>query len=390
MNQPIPTQSMKSPDASSSRQEGQGFFMPVIPPGLGSPSFDSFISRENREDPRAKELEEEEKEKKRKKAEQAAAALAAAQQPTTPTAKLDDVSLNPSARESQTTNPSSTNNGSTKPETQSKASENQNSNAIQTPDSNQSAEDSGLDGDSKEDLPTGQYTANGTDHATDSDDMFSIAQMDAQEAGQPIVGLKQPSITTSGRLNTFTAAERIATAPISPNSSTGSNPESNLNQSSNNAPNPSVATRSPAAQKPNETSTTSMLRSLSVEIEKFTQSNRSQLQLELPVSESESVKVRLSMRGSELHTVFVTESAELREALQKAWPEFSQTSRDKGFRFNDPAFQQSANQQGTPSGDREARKRAQSNEPSLSIKPIAKPKKSNPAQNSSGSVSLWA
>ena len=67
MNQPIPTQSMKSPDASSSRQEGQGFFMPVIPSGLGSPSFDSFISRENREDPRAKELEEEEKEKKRKK-----------------------------------------------------------------------------------------------------------------------------------------------------------------------------------------------------------------------------------------------------------------------------------------------------------------------------------
>ena len=96
------------------------------------------------------------------------------------------------------------------------------------------------------------------------------------------------------------------------------------------------------------------------------------------------------MRGSELHTVFVTESVELREALKKAWPEFSQTSRDKGFRFNDPAFQQSANQQGTPSGDREARKRAQTNEPSLSIKPIAKPKKSNLAQNSSGSVSLWA
>jgi hypothetical protein len=389
MNQPIPTQSMKSPDAST-RQEGQGFFMPVIPSGLGSPSFDSFISRENREDPRAKELEEEEKEKKRKKAEQAAAALAAPQQATTPTGKLDDVSLNPSSREPQTPNHSPTNSGSTKTETQSKASENQNSNAIQTPDSNQPAEDSALDSASEEDLPPGQYTANGTDHATDSDDMFSIAQMDAQEAGQPIVGLKQASITTSGRLNTFTAAERIATTPVSSGSSTGSNPESNLSQSGNNAPTPSTATRAAATQKPNETSATSMLRSLGVEIEKFTQSNRSQLQLELPVSESESVKVRLSMRGSELHTVFVTESVELREALKKAWPEFSQTSRDKGFRFNDPAFQQSANQQGTPSGDREARKRAQTNEPSLSIKPIAKPKKSNLAQNSSGSVSLWA
>ena len=381
MNQPIPTQSMKSPDASSSRQEGQGFFMPVIPSGLGSPSFDSFISRENREDPRAKELEEEEKEKKRKKAEQAAAALAAPQQATTPTAKLDDVSLNPSARAGQMSNQSLSNGSVEK-------TEHQGPETASTTEDSLSSEHSMEASD--EDLPTGQYTAHGTDHATDSDDMFSIAQMDAQEAGQPIVVLKQPSITTSGRLNTFTAAERIATTPISPSSSTGSNPESNLSQSGNNAPTPSAATRSAAAQKPNETSATSMLRSLGVEIEKFTQSNRSQLQLELPVSESESVKVRLSMRGSELHTVFVTESAELREALQKAWPEFSQSSREKGFRFNDPAFQQSANQQGTPSGDREARKRAQSNEPSLSIKPIAKPKKSNPAQNSSGSVSLWA
>ena len=64
------------------------------------------------------------------------------------------------------------------------------------------------------------------------------------------------------------------------------------------------------------------------------------MQLDLKVSDHEEIKIRLTFRGGEIRSTFITESPELRDALQKAWPEFSQNSRDRGHRFSDPAFQQ--------------------------------------------------
>lgn len=171
--------------------------------------------------------------------------------------------------------------------------------------------------------------ASGTDHATNSEDMFSLAAMDSLDAGLPVAVPKDPSITTSGRLNSFTVADRIATTSAvtsASGSNTESNSGSNLGQLGTGAPATASTLRTTSTPKSPEATASSMLRSLRVEIEKFTQTNRSQLQIDLPVSDTESVKVRLSMRGNELHTVFVTGSAELREALQKAWPEFSQTA----------------------------------------------------------------
>lgn len=384
MNTSIHTQAEKTAEAAASRQETMGVFIPGQHSRLNTPSFDSFISKENPDQRHSKEIEEEEKEKKRKKAEQSAAALAAAHTPSTPPATQDKLSLETShkppqqpANDSELKNPARTDS--------TKTSRNQENPAPPAKDSKEEA-------------------VSGTKSAADSDDMISLAAMDELDAHLPANSAKEASITTSGRLATLTPADRLAattfansarpnpgTTPTGPSPLSGA--ESLSNQSGAGTPSLPQLPRTTANQKTAESSATSMLRSLRVEIEKFTQTNRSQLQIELPVNDTESVKVRLSMRGNELHTVFVTESAELREALQKAWPEFSQNSRDRGFRFGDPAFQQSANQQGAPSGDREARKRASAPNTTVSAAQSTKPK-STPATVATptrpGSVSLWA
>ncbi len=384
MNTSIHPQAEKTADAAASRQEAMGLFIPGQHSRLNTPSFDSFISKENPDQRRSQEIEEEEKEKKRKKAEQSAAALAAAHTPSTPPATQDKLSLETSHKPpQQPANDSELKN--TARNDSPKITRNQENPAPPAKDSKEGA-------------------VSGTKSAADSEDMISLAAMDDLDAHLPANPAKEASITTSGRLATLTPADRLVATTLtnSARSNPGTTPtgpspisgvESSSNQPGTGSPSLPQLPRSVASQKSPETTATSMLRSLRVEIEKFTQTNRSQLQIELPVTESESVKVRLSMRGNELHTVFVTESAELREALQKAWPEFSQNSRDRGFRFGDPAFQQSANQQGAPSGDRDARKRAAAPDTTVSAAQSTKPKSTPSAVATSthpGSVSLWA
>jgi hypothetical protein len=387
MNSPIHSQPVKSADAASTREQNKGFFMPIIPAGMNSPSFDSFIPRENLDDRRTKEIEEEEKEKKRNKAQQASVALSTPQPPSDPSSITDDVSLeSPTKDQRQPANSTSQSESSQLPSRKGETSKDTDAQNLQ---SHTSTEATSSDHSSELEISTEPVTS-GTDHAVENEDMISLAAMDPADAGQPIAVAKEASITTSGRLNSFTVADRLATSSLT---SPGTNPnsDSNLGQSTTGSPTLAASAQTPKNTKSTDSTASSMLRSLRVEIEKFTQTNRSQLQLELPVSESESVKVRLSMRGNELHTVFVTESAELREALQKAWPEFSQNSRDRGFRFNDPAFQQSANQQNASSGEREDRERTPPS-PVVAV-PAIKPKNGTPnlqQPTRPGSVSLWA
>jgi flagellar hook-length control protein FliK len=108
--------------------------------------------------------------------------------------------------------------------------------------------------------------------------------------------------------------------------------------SGGNIPSPAhsvaVAAKSPADQA------SALFKSLPLELEKFQQTNKSQIQIELPVGDNESVKIRLSIRAGEIRSTFITESPELRDALQKSWPDFAQNIRERGFRMGDPAFQQ--------------------------------------------------
>lgn len=88
---------------------------------------------------------------------------------------------------------------------------------------------------------------------------------------------------------------------------------------------------------------TGVLKLLQIEAAKLSQSTRSQIQLDLTVDTGDSVRIRLNLRGNELFTAIATDSADLREALQKSWPEFLSNQKDRPYRFADSQFQDSFN-----------------------------------------------
>ena len=142
-----------------------------------------------------------------------------------------------------------------------------------------------------------------------------------------------------------------------------------------------------------------LLKSLAPEIEKFQQTGQSQVQLDLPVGDNESVKIRLSLRAGEIRSTFITESPELREALQKAWPDFTATHRTQGIRFGESQFQdafprnqdaaseqgrQRQNQQEALSSDFPSRQQKAKSNPHTSLQALPNSK------TSSSSINLWA
>ena len=69
--------------------------------------------------------------------------------------------------------------------------------------------------------------------------------------------------------------------------------------------------------------------------------NPNRVELDVPLSDSQSVRVRLEMRAGELLTTIRSESRELRELLERAWPEFSARNADRGLRIGEAFFQSS-------------------------------------------------
>jgi flagellar hook-length control protein FliK len=212
--------------------------------------------------------------------------------------------------------------------------------------------------------------------------MISLATFDGAETGA--AAPREPSITSIHRLAAFAAPDRNGLAPIG---ASGNSADAGLGQlaTGQNAPTETRATTnpSPAAHA------TALFKSLGPELEKFRQTGRNQMQLDIPVGENESVRIRLSLRAGELRSTFITESPELREALQKAWPEFAQTSRDRGVRLGDPSFQQGF--QGNDSAFGQNARRDQSSTGSDQTAFPAS-RKSAPTRSSSNqtSTALWA
>jgi hypothetical protein len=176
--------------------------------------------------------------------------------------------------------------------------------------------------------------SHGIEPAPSDVEMMAIAKLDPLDS--PVQPLLEPSITTINRLAAFDSLEKSAVAALD---SSGRSSDSGLGYAANGVAIPAQFVQpqspSPSAQA------SALFKSLGPELDKFKQTGSSQIQLDLPVGEEESVRIKLSIRGGEIRSTFITESPELRDALQKAWPEFSQNSRDRGFRMGDPAFQQS-------------------------------------------------
>ena len=231
-----------------------------------------------------------------------------------------------------------------------------------------------------------QSESRGMESAPSDAEMIATTTSEGLES--PIQPLREPAITTIHRLSAFSSQERSAIAPVA---GLENSTNSGLGHAGTGLPMPPMADKSPSLSPSAQAA--GLFKSLAPELDKFRQTDRSQIQLDLPVGDNESVRIKLSLRGGELRSIFITESPELREALQKAWPEFSQNSRDRGFRLGDPSFQQSYSENNTDLGQNNRRQTDTGTRESgemLSSTPMRKPLSNRSSASQPASTALWA
>lgn len=387
MTSPLPTSQTKPGTSPERSLDGQGLFQFQNPAnGAQLAPFESLIPKDDPREQREKELEETEAAKKRRKAQDAAMIAAPTQQQnpldTKPQADAE-IANQPTQQTEQPHSESLT------PATQSlKQKENQD-NAEQEIEAEISSEKKEADSTYSNILDKGKNTADGMENAGMDDEMISLKTVDEMQGGQiPGMG-RESSITSVSRLASVAALDRSAVTSIS-----GDTADSNFSQLTSG--NPSLPTPSETrSQSASPTAkATSLLKSLPIELEKFKQSGQSQIQLDLPVGENESVRIRLNIRAGEIRSTFITESPELREALQKAWPEFTATHRSPTLQFGESNFQDGLSRQNDAAFDQGRRRQYQQDADfqATGIKPFTvKPQQQNPSNTTrQGQVNLWA
>ncbi len=246
--------------------------------------------------------------------------------------------------------------------------------------------------------PTNAYESvmpnapHGMENALNDSEMISIATSDAMEFGElPSNGVSPISSPVVNSL-AATMADESSVSPIGATSGSSESSLGNFSQGAGAASAPLLNTLGSKVSRSSET--TAIFKTLSIESEKLKQTGQSQIDLELPISDTESVKIRLQVRGEEIRSVFITESPELRQALQKSWGEFAQSSRERGFRFGDPTFQNPFSQNNSAS--EQGQERGQSRDQQADASPYPgynnrqKPSRPTTKTDPAGSVSLWA
>jgi flagellar hook-length control protein FliK len=117
------------------------------------------------------------------------------------------------------------------------------------------------------------------------------------------------------------------------------------------------------------------------------------------VGENESVRIRLNLRAGEIRSTFITESPELREALQKAWPDFTATHRTQNIQFGESNFQDGLSRQNDTAFQQQNRHPYQSDSDLTTLTtrtPSANPKQTASIQQApsdtirEGKLNLWA
>ena len=441
MTSPLPTQHSKSALEEAKNSQKGGFLdFCASPKSKATASFESLISQNDAQQERKDELEEAEAAKKRRKALDAAAIAAPVS--ITPdiqaSANVEEIpkapqqqgnkQVNPETQELSNTQLLNIQKFSASPNSSEKK-QAQESNANPTPEDLPSFQDL-----SNPDLPTAQVEreektapqniltpknlpqgntdivaeqnpqsedsnahTDGMESAASDNAMVSLATFEDIQSSVAPKASGELSITSTNRLSVMPSLpERAAIGSTENTGAGGDTPSENFS-----AGNPALmATNgSFAFQKTAASQASSLLKSLAPEIEKFQQTGHSQVQLELPVSDNESVKIRLSLRAGEIRTTFITESPELREALQKAWPDFTANHRAQGVRFGDSQFQDSfaRNQDAT---SEQGRQREYQQQPASSDTPSKQQQAKNSShlalqglpnkKSSSSSINLWA
>lgn len=346
-------------------------------------SFENFIKKQNDERDRQEQDLETTSAKKQKKAAEDAAASAVFTAPPKNTALLASPDLNfmPVASKRLNWNQNSANSGDGFSENfalkNQAASKKRESDSLKLSDAafEKKTYTDALKSAASDSAKNATQDPSGMENATSEDEMISLNSNDS--------GTQQNS---ANKLNTVSFTER---GMIAPTSDMESHSESSLNQG---ALTTSIAFSTKMSSKSARSAEASaVLKNLSVELEKFKQTGKSRMELDLQVSETETVKIRLHLRGNEIRSTFITESLELREALQKSWPEFAQNNRDKGFRFGDPSFQNPYSQNESFAQKRDNQRNAMEEQasPMVSARPLTN-RKTTTNESPTSRVSLWA
>jgi flagellar hook-length control protein FliK len=436
MTSPLPAQHSK-PALGESKNSLQGGLLNFCAPPKNSetPSFESLISQNDQRQDRQDELEEAEAAKKRKKAQDAAAIAAqAANSGNIQTEACLDLTQDPlqlqkgesaqlmaedhflskpldaqrqadtsKAFENSTASESDPANltkdlskiesiEAQKPNKEEAPTALENSDIKSTLDQEEEAKETAVSTfeDSKD-------TSSGMKSATFEGDMVSLTTFEDIQTSSAPAAVSEPSITSANRLSAMAGlSERTAIRSIE---NTGSGADNSSGNFSTGNPALIPISGNSALQKNAASQASSLFRSLAPEIEKFQQTGQSQIQLELPVGDNESVKIRLSLRAGEIRSTFITESPELREALQKAWPDFTATHRAQGIRFGESQFQDSFARNQDAASEQGRQRQYQPDSSNFPVSPNQSANKnrhpaiipaSSPIGTKAGSVNLWA
>jgi hypothetical protein len=362
----IQTLPSKSQSTESGRAGMGNFFQAPGAPvagNLSNPDFDSFLSNPESKTQAEELREEQEAAKKRKKPVDAALA--------TPSLQSENPILESSP---------ATKNTDVNPQVEEDAN-------LQLNKSPQESAIEKKEDELDEEIEVETYSdTRGTETAPPDDEMIAMATLDGTEP--PTQALREPAITSINRLAAYATLDRNAVAPLT---NSGGSSDSGLGNSATGLPGPAQSIRPQSANA--STQAAGLFKSLAPELDKFKQTGSSQVQLDLPVGEEESVRIKLSIRGGEIRSTFITESPELREALQKAWPEFSQNTRDRGYRLGDPSFQQSFQENNANLGHNNRRQsdgRPLEAAEVLAPANIRKPASARPNSAKSPTTALWA
>ena len=405
----IQTLPSKSQPSESGRAEMGNFFQAPGTPvagNLSNPDFDSFLSNPESKTQAEELQEEQEAAKKRKKLVDAALVTPSIPTQETPIQKLgkndqqlsESKILEPVPSQDLNVDPSDLSTPKSPESALEKTPASNSSDSIENPSASTpsesgervSTEDQLLslkeDQTKSDTIAESKSESRGTETASPDDEMIALTTVDGSES--PAQALREPSITSINRLAAYATLDRNAITPLG-NSSSSS--DSGLGNPASGMPMPIQTIRPQAATASSQAST--LFKSLAPELDKFKQTGNSQIQLDLPVGDQESVRIKLSLRGGEIRSTFITESPELREALQKAWPEFSQNSRDRGYRLGDPAFQQGFQENSANLGENNRRQpdnRTYETSEALTSANLRKGTSNRSTTSQTPSTALWA
>jgi hypothetical protein len=436
MTTPLPAQHSK-PALGESKNSQQGGFLNFCasPKSTETPSFESLISQNDQRQERKDELEETEAAKKRKKGVDAAAVAAqATNSGNIQSEACLDLTQDPlqlqNVASAQLMEQDDLSNQLLKPQQETDVSTNLEKAAVSKIDPSDLAQNlSKIDSieaqtQKEEKAPPAQENASskstedkvkdvqqvaiseskdstdstsGMKTAVNEDEMVSLTTFEDIQASAAPKAASEPSITSTNRLQVM--AGQSERAAISSTENTGSGADTSSGNFSAGNPALIPINGNVAFNKTASSQASALLKSLAPEIEKFQQTGQSQVQLDLPVGDNESVKIRLSLRAGEIRSTFITESPELREALQKAWPDFTATHRTQGIRFGESQFQDSF-PRNQDAASEQGRQRQYQQEALSSDVPLRQQKaKSNShtalqplpnSKTSSSSINLWA